>query len=199
MKKFNELNETNTNLQSIYENIGFELLQEYQLNESLGGKYAKLIANIKDKYKEFEDKGKKLLDSCSEACKKAIETVKKKAGDAWEKIKDTYTSLISIIDMAMKKSATAIKQLSQLLDFNIVDIENKIVSGYIYILSNAGKAADKMWKLLDEIPDSTKQVVCVNLLFTILPVLFSDYPSVGEVTNFFNDMYSALLTSHGQQ
>ena len=78
----------------------------------------------------------------SDAAKKAIETTKKAAGDAWDKVKDAYTKTVSVIDAAIQKTQGLIKDVAQMLGAQVDAIESQLSDMTMSVL-NSGKACAK--------------------------------------------------------
>lgn len=104
------------------------------INEGLGS-WLRKAAGVGDKIDAAASK-------MSDAAKKAIETTKKAAGDAWDKVKDAYTKTVSVIDAAIQKTQGLIKDVAQMLGAQVDAIESQLSDMTMSVL-NSGKACAK--------------------------------------------------------
>ena len=86
--------------------------KDYQLNEGLGDWLRKLADKgdkIDKKAAELKQAAQEKIKKMSNDAKEAIETVKAKTGDSWDKVKDTYISAVATIDDAIQNSKTSVE------------------------------------------------------------------------------------------
>lgn len=186
---FENLDEQNS-LQEVYEAIGYQMLEDDMLCEGLGSWLRKLASKgdkLDAKAAALRDSAKDKLKSLSDSAKAAIENVKKEAGDKWEKIKDTYQSIVATVDSAVQSSKGAIEAIAKSIGQNVATIEtaistafaNAIVSGSEFgkkLADWVSKSGDK--KILSAISTfstaaltAKKAGVDTNTLYSILKTL----------------------------
>ena len=86
--------------------------KDCQLNEGLGDWLRKLADKgdkIDKKAAELKQAAQEKIKKMSDDAKSAIETVKAKTGDAWDKVKDTYISAVATIDDAIQNAKTSVE------------------------------------------------------------------------------------------
>lgn len=86
--------------------------KDYQLNEGLGDWLRKLADKgdkIDKKAAELKQAAQEKIKKMSNDAKEAIETVKAKTGDSWDKVKDTYISAVATIDDAIQNAKTSVE------------------------------------------------------------------------------------------
>ena len=86
--------------------------KDYQLNEGLGDWLRKLADKgdkIDKKAAELKQAAQEKIKKMSNDAKEAIETVKAKTGDSWNKVKDTYISAVATIDDAIQNAKTSVE------------------------------------------------------------------------------------------
>ena len=107
--------DTTMSLQEVYEALYDKMFNdEYELNEGLGDWLRKLASKgdkVDKKAAELKQAATDKIKKMSNDAKAAIENVKAKAGDSWEKVKDTYTSTIATIDDAIQNAKASVEDL----------------------------------------------------------------------------------------
>ena len=112
---FENLDDKNS-LQEVYEEIGYQMIENDMLCEGLGSWLRKLAAKgdkLDAKASSLRDAVKEKLKNLSDSAKAAIENVKKAAGDKWESMKKTYESIVATVDSAVQSSKGAIEAISK--------------------------------------------------------------------------------------
>ena len=87
---------------------------EYQLNEGLGDWLRKLADKgdkVDKKAAELKQAAQDKIKKMSDDAKTAIENVKAKAGESWDKVKDTYTAAVATIDDALQNAKTSVEDV----------------------------------------------------------------------------------------
>ena len=104
--------DTEMSLQDVYVEMYDRMFNEnYQLNEGLGDWLRKLADKgdkIDKKALDLKQAAQDKIKKMSDDAKSAIETVKAKAGDSWDKVKDTYVSVVATIDDAIQNAKTSV-------------------------------------------------------------------------------------------
>jgi DNA replication initiation complex subunit (GINS family) len=186
MKNLTQFN--NNDLQKLYEDFGNELLKDIDINESLSDR----IENVKQIASKLSGK---VTDKISKTAQIAISNIKKKAGNAWNQIKDIYTTIVSFIDQTLVKWKPMISDIAKFLKMNDDEIQLKLATAYVHVFAKSTKTADKILKLMMDFPETTKQLIIINVM--ILSTGFiSDY---GLDLSFINDLYDALKASRGSE
>ena len=107
--------DTEMSLHDVYVEMYDRMFNEdCQLNEGLGDWLRKLASKgdkVDKKAAELKQAAVDKIKKMSNDAKAAIENVKAKAGDSWEKVKDTYTSTIATIDDAIQNAKTSVEDL----------------------------------------------------------------------------------------
>lgn len=109
---FESLN-TEMSLQDVYVEMYDKMFNEdCQLNEGLGDWLRKLASKgdkIDKKAAELKQAAQEKIKNMSDDAKAAIEAVKTKAGDSWDKVKDAYTSAVATVDDAIHNAKASIE------------------------------------------------------------------------------------------
>lgn len=157
-------------LQEVYEAIFYKLFdgENECLNEGLGsffGKLQKWGEKTDKKVSDFKQSVKDKVKSLSDAAKNAIESAKEKAGKAWDKVKDTYISVVASIDNALKSSKDTIVKFAANAKIKVEELEAKIAS----IITNAmAKGKDLGEKLINILTNTVKGTLLVAYFTTAL-------------------------------
>ena len=105
--------DTEMSLHDVYVEMYDRMFNEdCQLNEGLGDWLRKLADKgdkIDKKAAELKQAAQEKIKKMSDDAKSAIETVKAKTGDAWDKVKDTYISAVATIDDAIQNAKTSVE------------------------------------------------------------------------------------------
>lgn len=135
------------NLQEVYEEFGMMLINDYEINEGLGSFFAKLAKwgdKVDDKTNNLKKAAKDKIDSLSSEAQAAIETVKKKAGDTWDSIKDTYTSAIAIVDDAINKQKDTISAMAKNAGVKVKGVETAVSTAILNTMASSKEFAKKI-------------------------------------------------------
>lgn len=135
------------NLQEVYEEFGMMLINDYEINEGLGSFFAKLAKwgdKVDDKANDLKKAAKDKIDSLSSEAQAAIETVKKKAGDTWDSIKDTYTSTIAIVDDAINKQKETISAMAKSAGVKVKGVETAVSTAILNTMASSKEFAKKI-------------------------------------------------------
>lgn len=135
------------NLQEVYEEFGMMLINDYEINEGLGSFFAKLAKwgdKVDDKANDLKKAAKDKIDSLSSEAQAAIETVKKKAGDTWDSIKDTYTSTIAIVDDAINKQKETISSMAKNAGIKVKGVETAVSTAILNTMASSKEFAKKI-------------------------------------------------------
>lgn len=131
-------------LQQVYEML-FDKM--FVVEEGLFSKIGNALSKMGDKSKELDDKIEAKKKAMSDAAKAAIENAKKKAGDAWDKVKDTYTNAVAQVDAGVQASKTYWDKLSDKIGMKMSEIEAKVAT---IITNGIAKGKEKIVKLFSE-------------------------------------------------
>lgn len=105
--------DTDMSLHDVYVEMYEKMFNEdYQLNEGLGSWFRKLAEKgdkIDKKAAELKQATQEKIKKMSDDAKSAIATVKAKAGDSWDKVKDTYVSAVATVDDAIQNAKTSVE------------------------------------------------------------------------------------------
>ena len=105
--------DTEMSLHDVYVEMYEKMFDEdCQLNEGLGDWLRKLADKgdkIDKKAAELKQAAQEKIKKMSNDAKEAIETVKAKTGDSWDKVKDTYISAVATIDDAIQNAKTSVE------------------------------------------------------------------------------------------
>ena len=105
--------DTEMSLHDVYVEMYDRMFNEdCQLNEGLGDWLRKLADKgdkIDKKAAELKQAAQEKIKKMSNDAKEAIETVKAKTGDSWDKVKDTYISAVATIDDAIQNAKTSVE------------------------------------------------------------------------------------------
>lgn len=112
-------------LQEVYEALYDKMFDDYyQLNEGLGDWLCKLAAKgdkIDKRASELKKSATEKINNMSDDAKAAIETVKKNAGDSWNKVKDTYTAAVATIEDAIQNAKTSVEDVVKAAGIKVSD------------------------------------------------------------------------------
>lgn len=107
--------DTTMSLQEVYEALYDKMFDnECQLNEGLGDWLRKLADKgdkVDKKAAELKQAAQEKIKKMSDDAKAAIENVKAKAGESWDKVKDTYTAAVATIDDALQNAKTSVEDV----------------------------------------------------------------------------------------
>lgn len=107
--------DTTMSLQEVYEALYDKMFDnKYQLNEGLGDWLRKLADKgdkVDKKAAELKQAAQEKIKKMSDDAKAAIENVKAKAGESWDKVKDTYTAAVATIDDAIQNAKTSVEDV----------------------------------------------------------------------------------------
>lgn len=131
-------------LQQVYEML-FDKM--FVVEEGLFSKIGNALSKMGDKSKELDDKIEAKKKAMSDAAKAAIDNVKKKAGDAWDKVKDTYTNAVAQVDAGVQASKAYWDDLSSKIGMKMSEIEAKVAT---IITNGIAKGKEKIVKLFSE-------------------------------------------------
>lgn len=113
--------------------VANNVCESEEIQEGLGS-WLRKAAGVGDK---IDAKAQQLSD----AAKKAIENTKKAAGNAWEKVKDGYTTAVTAIDSALQKSKQFITDMAKDLGAKAEEIEGKVADTVMSIVQKGGNIA----------------------------------------------------------
>ena len=135
-----ELDE-NTTLQNVYESLFDKLYSDNMINEGLFSKIGKALKNLGDKALTKGEEIDKKINNLSDAGKNAIETAKKKAGDAWDDVKGVYTSAVSAIDNAITASKDTISNMAEKFKIKKPQLEVTVANVFANAIAKNGEFA----------------------------------------------------------
>lgn len=185
--KYNDIQEST---KKAYEEFGESLLKDIQIVENAGEdideSLSEKIANAKKVANELKNK---VTDKISDTASQAIETIKKKAGDAWEKIKDIYTTIVSFVDQTITKIKPVIKNLSDIFKRTEAEIEYMLSKIYVSIITTSTDT--NFIDMIQKFPKTTQQILLINLLLLSAGALNSNF---GIDISFLGDVVRALKT-----
>lgn len=144
------------NLQEVYEAL-FDKM--FIVEEGLFSKLGNALSKLGKKSEELDSKIEAKKKAMSDAAKAAIESAKKKAGDAWDKVKDTYIAAVAQVDAGMQASKDYIVNLAKATGMKIDELEGKMAS----MITNA--VANGKTKLAEMFADS-KKAAAINTLIS---------------------------------
>ena len=105
--------DTEMSLHDVYVEMYERMFDEdCQLNEGLGSWLRKLAEKgdkIDKRAAELKQATQEKVKKMSDDAKSAIATVKAKAGDSWDKVKDTYISAVATVDDAIQNAKTSVE------------------------------------------------------------------------------------------
>lgn len=183
-------NDIQKNTKKAYEEFGESLLKDIQIVENAGEdideSLSEKIANAKKVANELKNK---VTDKISDTASQAIETIKKKAGDAWEKIKDIYTTIVSFVDQTITKIKPVIKNLSDIFKRTEAEIEYMLSKIYVSIITTSTDI--QFIDMIQKFPKTTQQILLINLLLLSAGALNSNF---GIDISFLGDVVRALKT-----
>lgn len=117
--------DTTMSLQEVYEALYDKMFDnEYQLNEGLGDWLRKLADKgdkVDKKAAELKQAAQNKIKKMSDDAKAAIENVKAKAGESWDKVKDTYTAAVATIDDALQNAKTSVEDVVKSAGIKMAD------------------------------------------------------------------------------
>lgn len=134
--------------------------EDCQLNEGLGSWFRKLADKgdkIDKKAAELKQATQEKVKKMSDDAKSAIATVKAKAGDSWDKVKDTYISAVATVDDAIQNAKTSVEDAIKGAGIKV----SAFTATSAQILSNLyAKGKDKLANSLKD----TKRAAAFNAL-----------------------------------
>lgn len=180
------------NLQEVYEEFGIMLINDYAINEGLGSFFAKLAKwgdKVDNKTNDLKKAAKDKIDSLSSEAQAAIETVKKKAGDTWDSIKDTYTSTIAIVDDTINKSRETINAMAKNTGIKVKGIEASVSTAILNTITNSKEFAKDVanWTI-----DKTAGAFKLNAMVSLYIGLVA-----AKKANLDQEMISSLINTVG--
>ena len=105
--------DTEMSLHDVYVEMYEKMFNEdCQLNEGLGDWFRKLADKgdkIDKRANELKQATQEKIKKMSDDAKSAIATVKAKAGDSWDKVKDTYVSAVATVDDAIQNAKASVE------------------------------------------------------------------------------------------
>ena len=185
--KYNDIQKST---KKAYEEFGESLLKDIQIVENAGEdideSLSEKIANAKKVANELKNK---VTNKISDTASQAIETIKRKAGDAWEKIKDIYTTIVSFVDQTITKIKPVIKNLSDIFKRTEAEIEYMLSKIYVSIITTSTDV--QFIDMIQKFPKTTQQILLINLLLLSAGALNSNF---GIDISFLGDVVRALKT-----
>ena len=153
--------DTEMSLHDVYVEMYEKMFDEnYQLNEGLGDWLRKLADKgdkIDKRANELKQATQEKVKKMSDDAKSAIATVKAKAGDSWDKVKDTYISAVATVDDAIQNAKTSVEDAIKGAGIKI----SAFTATSAQILSNLyAKGKDKLANSLKD----TKRAAAFNAL-----------------------------------
>ena len=153
--------DTDMSLHDVYVEMYERMFDEdCQLNEGLGSWFRKLADKgdkIDKKAAELKQATQEKVKKMSDDAKSAIAAVKAKAGDSWDKVKDTYISAVATVDDAIQNAKTSVEDAIKGAGIKI----SVFTATSAQILSNLyAKGKDKLANSLKD----TKRAAAFNAL-----------------------------------
>lgn len=153
--------DTDMSLHDVYVEMYEKMFNEdCQLNEGLGSWLRKLAEKgdkIDKKAAELKQATQEKVKKMSDDAKSAIATVKAKAGDSWDKVKDTYISAVATVDDAIQNAKTSVEDAIKGAGIKV----SAFTATSAQILSNLyAKGKDKLANSLKD----TKRAAAFNAL-----------------------------------
>lgn len=153
--------DTHMSLHDVYVEMYEKMFNEdCQLNEGLGSWFRKLAEKgdkIDKKADELKQATQEKVKKMSDDAKSAIATVKAKAGDSWDNVKNTYISAVAIVDDAIQNAKTSVEDAIKGAGIKI----SAFTATSAQILSNLyAKGKDKLANSLKD----TKKAAAFNAL-----------------------------------
>lgn len=181
-----EVERNNMSLQDVYEAFFDELYVNNMINEGLFSSIGNALKKLGQKSEDFDTAIGEKTRKLSDAANKAIEYAQQKAGNAWEQVKDVYTSVVSAIDSAIETSKNTITNLAKQFKVKVEEIEAGISNVYTKIISTGSKLGQK---ILEWTKDSVKfaaQLSAGTILITGIKVALA----AGYTTEMITDLLS---------
>jgi hypothetical protein len=117
--------DTTMSLQEVYEALYDKMFDnKCQLNEGLGDWLRKLADKgdkVDKKAAELKQSAEEKIKKMSDDAKAAIENVKAKAGESWDKVKNTYTAAVATIDDALQNAKTSVENVVKAAGIKMAD------------------------------------------------------------------------------
>ena len=153
--------DTEMSLHDVYVEMYEKMFNEdCQLNEGLGSWLRKLAEKgdkIDKKAVELNQATQEKVKRMSDDAKSAIATVKAKAGDSWDKVKNTYISAVATVDNAIQNAKASVEDVIKGAGIKI----SQFTATSAQVLSNLyAQGKDKLANSLKE----TKRVAAFNAL-----------------------------------
>lgn len=172
-----ELNE-NTTLQNVYESLFDKLYSDNMINEGLFSKIGKALKNLGDKALTKGEEIDKKINNLSDAGKNAIETAKKKAGDAWDDVKGVYTNAVSAIDNAISASKDTISGMAEKFKIKKDQLEATVANVYANAIAKGGEFAKKAQEwIIDATKYPAQLSACIAIITGAKMAIVAGYDS----------------------
>lgn len=144
-----EVNETKT-LQDVYEELFDKMFDEnMQLNEGLFSWLGSKAKKAGDALASAGEKADEKINHLSNEAKAAIENVKKKAGDAWEKAEGAYTELVGKIDAAVQKARNSYNGVLTQVGIKLTEFETVASQVYANAIENVKGFKENFDKIVE--------------------------------------------------
>ena len=158
-----------TSLQEVYEEIGYQMIENDMLCEGLGSWLRKLASKgdkLDAKAASIRDAAKEKLKNLSDSAKAAIENVKKAAGDKWESMKKTYESIVATVDSAVQSSKGAIEAISKTIGQKVSNIETALSTTFANAIATGSDFDKKLIDWASSSNDADKKIVSAITTFS---------------------------------
>lgn len=151
-------------IDSLYE-CYMEIYREMSmLNEGFFSNLGKKIASWGNKAATAGENIDKRIDNATDSAKKAIATAKKQAGSSWNKIKDTYQSVVLSVDDAVKASKDSIIGICRQAKLNVEEFEAKAAQIYSNAIASSKEAADEIAQWVNDKTKGAQKFAAMNTL-----------------------------------
>ena len=148
-------------LQECYEEL-FDKM--FSVNEGFFSSLGKKLASWGEKAAQAGENLDKKISDASDAAKKAIENAKEKAGEAWGKVKNVYSSVVLSVDDAIKASKESIVKLCEQTKMKIEDFEGKCAQIYANAIANSKDAAKALQEWVADKTNGARKFAAMNTL-----------------------------------
>lgn len=180
-----KLNEEAKSLQEIYEHIGYRMIEGDLVAEGLSDSFKEIAPKLSINIDDLKNNAKKFASEISDAGKKAIENVKKAAGQSWEKIKMVYSSIIILLDKILMPAAKMIDGLADIVGISTDKMKEVIANTYVYLMTQNG-VSKEITSAVVHIPKTQKQILGITL--AIFVASFANSHLGGDLDNLINIM-----------
>lgn len=162
----------NTTLQDVYEKMFDKMFdsETNMINEGFFGKIGSWLKKQGDKAENLGKDADAKIDELTDAGKAAIETAKKKAGAAWDKVKGVYTNAVSAVDNAIKASKDTITNLAEKFKIKAQEIQVLVGSVLTNAISKGGELAKKAEEWLKDATKYPAEIAAFCTLVTAAKV-----------------------------